>query len=135
MKFFDYVFCEFYLFFNRTLKRRKEDAKLSAVSFLSLYIALFLNVLNNTIGLVYNNNITYYFTEKKTFLISYFGIMVFCYLIFGIRYYKLYDTNKIIENNYINHKRFVLKYITICMLIAIPVLSFITFRLYKFGYI
>lgn len=134
---FDYFFYIFYTFFNEKLKRKKEDAILSAISFLSLYIAICINVLNNTIGLITKNNVTYYFTEKKPFLGSYFIIMATSYLIFGIRYYRLYSTDMIGEKllNVSNGKRIVFKYIIVFILISMPILSFMTFRLYKFGHL
>jgi hypothetical protein len=132
---FDYFFYVIYHFLNRRLRRSKEDAKHSALCIALVYISLFILTVALSIGLIKNNSISLWFSDNFIFVWMIVGI--FGYIYFRIRYYKIYDIEdiekKIIQLPYKGQQ--ISKYFYYILLIGIPVLWFILFRLYTFGHI
>jgi len=132
---FDYIFYTIYGFLNRRLKRNTDDAKHSALCILAVYISFFIPTVACIIGVIYDNSISQNFIHNG-FLISVI-IAVISYIIFRIRYYKIYNIEnieqKIIQLS--NQKKQILKCFYYFFIIGTPVMFFCFGRLYEFGYI
>jgi len=83
------------------------------------------------IGLINENYIS------RWFLYNDFSVFIFnaiiSYIIFRRRYYRIYDVEDIELKilNLTENKRSLLKYIIYSILIFVPVLSFVFYRMYK----
>jgi len=129
---FDFFFFTIYHFLNKKFGRGKEDAKHSALSILVVYIPLTIDLMACVIGLIIDNNISRWFLDND-FSVFIFNAII-SYIIFRRRYYRLYDVEDI-ELKILNlqeNKSLLLKYITYSILILVPVLSFVLYRLYQF---
>jgi hypothetical protein len=135
MMIFDFFFYIVYRFLNKRLKRGEEDAKHSALSILVVYIPFSIDIIFYIIGLLHNNEISWIFIEYDfpTSVI----IASISYIIFRIRYYRFYDIEDIEQKitllSDIQCKTY--KYLVRFILLAVPILGFVTYRLYKFGYV
>jgi len=128
---FDFYFYTIFSFLNRKLKRGKENSKHSALSILVVYIPLTIDIMACVIGLINENYIS------RWFLYNDFSVFIFnaiiSYIIFRRRYYRIYDVEDIELKilNLTENKRSLLKYIIYSILIFVPVLSFVFYRMYK----
>jgi hypothetical protein len=124
-----------YRFLNRRLRRGKEDAKHSALSIEVVYISFFVPMIVCTIGLLYDNVVS------RSFLYNEFShsviIAVISYIALRIRYYKFFDVEDIEKKltNISIIKKIIYKWTTRSLLVLVPILVFIFFRLYKFRHI
>ena len=125
----------FIVIYNFLSKLREETAKFSALSYLVLWLSFLLVAVSNIFGLWNNNEISYYIINNP--FISNMTIVICLLLIFGIRYYKLYDVAHFQKIFYQKSKlKRILYNCLVPLVIALSfVLSFCVFRLYKFGYI
>ena len=136
MMIFDIFYCSTYMFCVRVLRRSKEEAKLSSLTNLVVFTTFFIDALAYCVGMIKDNAASRFLLHKA--FISGIIIGIFLFAIFGLRYYKLYDIEhieqRLFDNNInINSKFF--KFLSLLVMIVIFILGFITFRLYKFGYI
>jgi len=131
----DNCFIVIYNFLNYKLRRGKDNAKLSALSFVVIWLTFFIIVISNIIGLLNSNTISHYIVNNFFFVNVLIGILL--YLIFGIRYYKRYDVEYFQEIFYQKSKQKQILYNCLIpiVMVLILVLCFCTSRLYKFGYI
>lgn len=129
---FDMFFIVIYNFFS---KLRKETAKNTALSYLTLWLSFLLVAISNIFGLWRNNKVSYYIVNN--FFVSSIMIGICLVLFFGIRYYKLYDVEHFQKIFYQKSKLIrTLYYCLVPLIIALSfVLFFCVFRLYKFGHI
>ena len=132
---FDVFFLVIYNFCNRTLRRCKDDAKHSALCFLTLYIPFSINTVAYIIGLFKHNEISWLLVEKGFESDIVIGIV--SYIVFRIRYYRIYDVEDIEQKVIAMSKkaRTGLIYVTYFILVFVPIGGFIFYRLYKFGHI
>ena len=132
---FDIFYVVIYNFLNYKLRRGKDNAKLSALSFVVIWLTLFITVISNVIGLLNNNTISHYIVNNFFFAYVLIGIILF--LIFGLRYYKRYDVEYFQEIFYQKSKQKQILYNCLVpfIMVLILVLDFCTFRLYEFGHI
>jgi len=132
---FDILYRTFFDFLNNKLKRGKDNAKMSALCFLCLYLTVFINSIIAICGLINDNNFSK-LVLKSGENIEYLFLFLFSvilFLIFGIRYYY---TNKEVEKIDLNKRKYrIIKIICILFIIIVPVMSFCVYRLYLFGYI
>jgi len=135
MTFFDEFFIVNYNFCNKTLKRCKEDAKHSALSSLVVWLTFLLMSTSNIVGLVKNNVYSYFIVNN--FFLSYVCIVIFLYIFFRIRYYKIYDVEFFQERFYgkTKRKQKLSNYSVLLIIPLILVLTFCTSRLYLFGHL
>lgn len=122
-----------YKFSRFKLGRPKDDAMLSSLVMMTVYIAFFMLMLSCMIGLIYDNKISQLILDMDVSFVFLVGFISL--IIFGIRYYRCYKIeqvkNKIEQLSEFKYK--VYRYIIYFLYIAIPVLGFIFFRLYAFG--
>jgi len=132
---FDIFYVVIYNFLNYKLRRGKDNAKLSALSLVVVWLTLFITIISNIIGLLKSNTISHYIVNNFFFAYVLIGIVLF--LIFGLRYYKRYDVEYFQEIFYQRSKQKQILYNCLVPLamVLIFVLCFCTYRLYKFGYI
>ena len=135
MIFFDEFFIVIYNFCNKTLKRCKDDARLSALAFLVTWLTFLLMSMSNVVGLLKNNKYSYFIVSNS--FTSYVCIGIFLYVVFGIRYYKIYDAESFQERFYSKskQKQKLSNYLVLLTIVLVLVLFFCTARLYKFGHI
>jgi hypothetical protein len=138
MLIFDMFFWQVYKFLHTKIKRCEEDAKHSALSFIVVYIGFLAVALLCILGIIYDNVFSLWAVKNvnNSFFISIIASL-FSYIIFRIRYYRIYDVEQIAKRLY-NLPKFkytVLKYLTIGIVIGAPIIVFVTFRLYAFGHI
>ncbi|MDR2475213.1 MAG: hypothetical protein LBD45_05080 [Bacteroidales bacterium] len=135
MMIFDFFFYTVCRFLRKRLKRNKEDAKHSVLCILVVYIVWSIDVIAYIIGILKHNKISWIFIDKAFGSAVVIGII--SYIVFRIRYYKIYDVENIEQKimNLSDIKRFFYRWIIYLILISVPVLGFVTYRLYKFGYV
>lgn len=127
-----------YNFANNKLKRGRDNAKLSALTHLSLYFGFFTVLLISIIGLIDDNSISQWTVSsvnKSSFIVISAGILN--YIVFGYRYYKglgIEGIEKKIENMSKAQRSFY-KSLTVFLQISVPICLFVFYRLYKFGHI
>jgi len=131
----DNFFIVIYNFLNYKLRRGKDNAKLSALSIMVVCLSFFVDLISNLIGIIKNNQISL-FIAQKPFLI-YVLIGIFLFVVFGFRYYKLYDVEHFQKIFYQKSKQKQILYNCLVpfIIVLIFVLNFCIFRLYKFGHI
>ena len=134
---FDTIYIVIYNFCNKTTKPDKDDARATAITYFIALLAFSLTIISNIVGLVYDNKFSAFIVNIVGFVIFGALIGILLYLIFRRRYYKLYDVDLLQEKFYskTKKKQRLLNYLVLLAIISILVLSFVTFRLYKFGYI
>jgi cytochrome b561 len=128
MNFLDYFFYWSYKLTDKVKEER--DAKWSAFLFTSFYSSLFILLILNVIGLLYENPISKLFKNHSE--IVWMGIFVLTPILIGIRYYRIKDLKTIsVENSKlttfqsITFKVFLYLFLFLC-----PILVFITVRKY-----
>jgi len=135
MLIFDTFYYFTYRFGTRILKKQKDDVKESALIHLVVYTTFFIDIAAYCIGMINDNFISRYLLEKA--FIAYLIIGVILFIAFGIRYYRVKDIEDIeklmLKLKKTKYKLF--KYFNLGINISIPILLFISFRLYKFGYV
>jgi hypothetical protein len=128
---FDFYFYTIYRFLSKKLRRGKEDAKHSALSILVVYISLTIDLIACFIGLINDNYISRWLLDND-FSVFIFNAII-SYMIFRKRYYTIYDVDNV-ELKILNlpeNKRSLLKYITYSILIFVPILGFVFYRMYR----
>ena len=132
---FDILYRTFFDFFNNKLKRGEDNAKMSALAFLCLYLEFFIISVIAVCGLINDNNFSNLVLKsgKTTEYKFHFLFSVILFLIFGIRYYY---TNKNVEKINFNKRKYrVIKIMCILFIILVPIMLFCVYRLYKFGHL
>lgn len=129
---FDLFVGNIYLFLTKKFHRNKSDAKFSAICFLSLYSTFFLLGLISTVGIINNNTISKYCLDMD------FGFIFICSIVFlivwSIRYYRFVRIEDMLDKfSKINKKH--LSVCIYCLYILIPIFSFVSYRLYLFGFV
>ena len=135
---FDMFYYFTFRFLTKVLKRGKLDAKFSALSILATYLGFMSVTVLCVIGLIEDNAISRWVasTKNKTF-IAYVFVGVMVYIIFGHRYYKMMDIEDIIKRveNMSKVRKNFHKILVIIVMLAVPICSFIFYRLYVLGHI
>lgn len=118
---------------SHLLGNPKSNAMISALASLSMYASWAIIGFLSAIGILYDNAISQTITDHL--LVSIFGFAILTIIVFGIRYYKFYDlelvVDKIKEISGVKKKIYV--YTINFLYIAIPILSFIFVRIYAFN--
>jgi len=121
------------MFLHKRCRKSIEDAKFSSYLYLSAYMGFMLIGLICLSGIIKDNYLSRLFVNH--------GLLGFaiCYIIphlpLAIRYYMMINIIDI-ENDFLHKKKYKQKIDTTIVyffMIAIPVLSFIFFRVYSFG--
>lgn len=135
MLFIDLFAYTIYKFSHLKLGRAKDDAKLSTLAIMTVYIAFFMLMLSCLIGLIYDNKISQLILDMDVSFVFIIGSIAL--MIFGIRYYKCYNIEQVKDEiKRLSNTRYkIYKYTIYILYIAIPILGFIFFRLYAFGHI
>lgn len=128
----DYFFYKTYLFLIK-LKKNDGDAKWSAFLFTGVYFAISILSLNCFIGILYENPLSMLMKSKPLF----FWMLIFILspVLLSLRYYwHLEIANIKVSYNAmgVSKRRIVNAFIYVA-LVAIPLLTFILFRLYVVG--
>jgi hypothetical protein len=136
---FDVFYYSTYCFCRKILKRRKYDAKESSLAHLIVYISfcLFLQITSIWGLLTDNDFIRWLITDRIRFFIAAVIIGIITVIIFGIRYYKIYDIEDI-ERKILNlpkTKRKFYRYLNLFIMISFPIGTFCLYRLYVHGHI
>ena len=139
MKIIDTIYIVIYNFGNKILKKCKEDARGSALTSLAILLVLLLTIISNIVGfLIIDNKFSSFITGGVVnYMIFYVLMGLFLYLIFRMRYKKVNAIDLLQEKFYsqTKQKQRLLNYAVLLFIASILVLSFATFRLYKFGYV
>lgn len=130
----DIFFFKIYCFLVR-LKKNEGDAKWSAFLYSSAYFAILLILLVYLIGLLFYNNAinSILRTHPSVFFAASF---ILSPLLMGVRYYRKTDIASIEKfyNVLSREKRLYFNIVTYILIVAIPILMFIFFRWYVFGW-
>lgn len=134
MKILDFFLIIIYRFARVKIRRSKDDALDSAILCLSAYTAFFILSIICLVGLIKDNILSRYFIEKG--VISFSILLILLPIIF----YTLYSNVDIerIEKKYLEEqskKNKIYRDICCCLLLITPFITFIFFRLYKYGHI
>ena len=135
MLFFDAFFNMIYNFSNKNLKRDKDNATFSACGILAVYIGFFVGMVAHIIGLIKDNYLSRWALDNAFLAVAPIGLI--CYITFIIRYDKLIgieNLEKKIAQQPIGKLRNI-RYAIYFFLIAVPIGSFVIFRLYMYGHI
>jgi len=138
MNIFDIFYYLTYHFLTKVLKRGKLDAKLSSLSHLAVYLSFTSVTILCIIGLIEDNAISRWVasTVNKTFIFSVF-VCIVVYIVFGHRYYRMMDIEDIEKKigNLSKWQKNFYKTLVIIVMLAVPICSFIFYRLYVIGHI
>lgn len=135
MLFIDLFTYTIYKFSRFKLGRAKNDAMLSALAIMTVYIAFFMLMLSCIIGLIYDNKLSQLILGMDVSFVFIIGFISL--VIFGIRYYKCYNIDQV-KNNIDQLPKVKIKiyrYLIYFLYLAIPIFGFVFFRLYAFGHI
>jgi hypothetical protein len=128
----DYFFYKTYLFLIK-LKKNDGDAKWSAFLFTGVYFAISILSLNCFIGILYENPLSMLMKSKPLF----FWMLIFILspVLLSLRYYWHLEiaSIKVSYNAMGVSKRRIVNAFIYVALVAIPLLTFILFRLYVVG--
>lgn len=135
MKLIDFFTYIIYRFSRNKLGRSNEEAILSAIAILTIYIAYFILTISCIIGLIYENMVSRSILEMGVVFIFIIGSTSF--FIFKIRYNKYYSIEQVEHKikQLTSKKKKVYCFAIYFLYIATPLLGFIFFRLYAFGHI
>lgn len=133
MLFIDLFTYTIYKFSRFKLGRAKNDAMLSALAIMTIYIAFFMLMLSCLIGLIHNNKLSQLILEMDVSFVFIIGFISL--VIFGIRYYKCYDIDQVKDKTgkLSKVKIKIYRYTIYFLYLAIPIFGFVFFRLYAFG--
>jgi len=128
----DYFFYKTYLFLIK-LKKNDGDAKWSAFLFTGVYFAISILSLNCFIGILYENPLSMLMKSKPLFFWMLIFILSPAFL--SLRYYWHLElaSIKVSYNAMGVSKRRIVNAFLYVALVAIPLLTFILFRLYVVG--
>ncbi|WP_455593527.1 hypothetical protein [Bacteroides sp.] len=128
----DFFFYSFVTFQVKVLKRDLDDSRWSAALMTSLFLCIFIAGLFMSGSLFYRNNIANMFVNSKSIWMM-LGIVVAILIVWRFFHFVKYEALAV--------KRRQIKYIWIyhvinwLIVIGAPVLLFVTFRLYLYGYV
>lgn len=132
IKFMDYFFLKTYRFLIR-LKKEEGDAKWSAFLHTGVYMSIFIIMLVCLVGLLYDNQLCQYIKNNSLFF--WMAAFVLSPISLSFHYYR-YTSVSAIEASYNSlekSKRKLMDILIYSAMIAIPVSTFILFRLYVIG--
>jgi len=89
MKLFDIFFTVIYNWRSKTLDRCKDHAKSTALAFLVMWMTFLFGTINVIIGLLIDNEYSHFIDSN--FVVFYILVGIFLFIVFGIRYYKIYN--------------------------------------------
>ena len=126
----DYVFLKIYRFINRIRNESSNETKYSAFLYLSFYLALIFVSIVCISGLIAENYISMLFKENS--LAGFIGLLILAPIILMYRYYKRKSIQDIeLKYNSIGRRlRIFMDSVSIILLISIPIISFVSYRLY-----
>jgi len=133
MKIIDYFFYITYRFAHFTLKKNENDSKWSAFLHTGVYFSILIATLICAFGLILENPISKFF--KQSGLIGWMSLWIITPIVLSFRYNRKSILN-IIESQYLSKIQSQQKRINwlICMImLLLPVLLFIVYRLYIIG--
>ncbi|HCT31374.1 MAG TPA: hypothetical protein DIW31_11755 [Bacteroidales bacterium] len=133
MKLLDYFFYKTYCFLLR-IKKDESDTKWSAFLYTGFYFTTFIIIIVCVIGLLYDNSFSNLLKQNPYLFTITIGLMTG--LALGIRYYRFTNVT-MIETSYLatgGVKRIFIDSFLYVAPFAIPILTFILFRLYVVGH-
>jgi len=133
MKLLDYFFYKTYRFLLR-IKKDEGDTKWSAFLYTGFYFTTFIIIVVCVIGLLYDNRLSNLLKQNPYLFTIIIGLMTG--LVLGIRYYRFTNVT-MIETSYLatgGVKRIFIDLFLYVAPFAIPILTFILFRLYVVGH-
>ena len=135
MKLIDYLFyITASIFYN---PKECDDSRMRASGLLSLWLSGFTQFVLSSIGLIIDNPVSRLLESSERFIYGLVYLLTL-YVIFYIRYWRR-DTRylKIVEwrNGFSTLKRRVCNVLSVLFFVGTPIVSFVTFRLYVFGYL
>ena len=138
MKSIDYLF---YVIESTGYKNSCSESRRISGSLLGLWLAGFTIFFLSSAGLIVDNPISEVL-KKPTEVFSFFFLMPYMLVLYAIillRYARKDETRylKIVEwrNGFSKSKRRLFNFLSLLFFIGTPIASFVTFRLYKFGYV
>jgi len=135
MKIIDYFLYITYRFAHNTLKKDISDAKWSAFLHTSLYLLFFVVVVICFSGLIFDNAISQLL--KNIGFLAWLIIDIFVILILALKFYR-YKGVAPIEDRYLSFtikKQILIKWSVYLIMIILPILLFVIYRLYVVGHI
>lgn len=134
MNFIDFTFLKLFhfVFF---IRREKDSAKWAAFLYLSSYFALCIISFVSLIGILYDNKFCQYIKSDTTFF--WMTAFILSPIILSFRYYRFVSITSI-ETSYSTmdkNKRIIIDIGIYTLMIIIPILTFILYRLYINGHL
>ena len=134
MKLIDYLFYAFVTPFGHI----NDDARMRAGGLLSLWLSGFTTFFLSSAGLIMDNPISEILKKPNVFFFFTMPYALVLYAIIHFRYVRK-ETRylKIVEwrNGLSKSKRRLFNFLSLLFFIGTPIASFVTFRLYVFGYL
>lgn len=132
MSFIDFAFLKLFhfVFF---IRREKDSAKWGAFLYLSSYFALCIILVVSLVGLLYDNKFCQYIKSDSIFF--WMAAFILSPLLLSFRYYHCISITSIeaTYNTIEKNKRKIIDMVIYALMIIIPVLTFIIYRLYVIG--
>lgn len=124
-----------YKFCRITLGKSKEGSVLSSLTFKAIYLSFFMLMLSCLIGFIYENQTSRYILNMGVSFVLI--VWIISLIVFRVRYYHFYNIEQVKDemSEMSEMKSRIYKYIVRFLYISTPILFFIFFRLYAFGYI
>lgn len=132
MTLMDFAFLKLFHFVYY-LRRENDSAKWGAFLYLCFYVAICIISLVCLIGLLFDNQISQYIKSDSLFF--WMAAFILSPILLSSRYYRNISITAIEEsyNTMERSKRKLIDVLTYVAMIALPVLTFILYRLYVFG--
>ena len=137
MKLIDYLF---YVIESKHKGSSCWDSRSISGSLLVLWLSGFTNLFLSSAGLIVDNPISEVL-KKPNDVLSFFFLMPYILVLYAIIYFRYVHKEarylKIVEwrNGFSQSKRRLFNFLSLLFFIGTPIASFVTFRLYVFGYV
>jgi hypothetical protein len=136
MKLLDYTF---YLMYRVLLKlgRVDWDAKMGITFFFSVCNVLLIIIISSLLGIIIDNDFSKIITHRTTFMAFWIITFLLSLFIYYLRYYKITNIECIERKWKAQNKKHKTqwKIISLLLIVIIPIFTFVTYRLYKYGYV
>ncbi len=133
MKIIDYFFYMTYRFAHLKLKKDEFESKWSAFLHTGVYLAALITIFICVLGLLFDNPVSELYRQSG--FVGWILIWILSPVILSFRYYRKSMLDKI-ENQYLSlsdSKQEKIKRLIIVIMVILPVLLFVFYRLYTVG--